>query len=143
MGLLFIEDGYTRRAFIASVKGQHGELEVTYRPMLAEERDNLFSSLERKQPREQVRTIAGVLAAQVTWWSAQGKEGMVPISAENVRRLQPSLFNKLYNLVNGSRPTDAFPDGSMPDEEDDFRDDLQGIVGPVREERQEKNSGAA
>lgn len=140
MSMLFIDDGYTRRAYIAARPGVHGALEIVYRPMLAEERDTLYAAVERKQPREQVRMIAIAIAERVESWSAAD----VAVSADNVRRLQPALFNRVYNLINGSLGSDAYPDGSMPDEDEDNRDALAGAAdgqttGLAREARLEKN----
>lgn len=117
--LLLIDDGYTCDACISQVDGIHGTLEFTYRPMTHEERDQVARALAaQNNAKSATEILAKVIAEHVTGWNIPAD-----ISIANVKRIVPNLFDKLYSVVAGSRPSDPLPaSGDKPEGYDEGKD---------------------
>ncbi len=116
-----IRDGYTRKAYIEPVERLHEELRFDYRPMLGEEVETIEQAVGNAESKAKGNLIAcHSLAKQIQSWSEVDEIGeAVPVSAENVRRLQPTLRIVLYLIVSGARATDPIP-SSTPNEDDAY-----------------------
>lgn len=141
--LNIIPDGYTENGFIAEAPGLHGELRFAYRPMLSEERDTIDRAAQAS-PVSQVHAMyRKALAMRLQSWSEVDDKGVPsPINDATLKRLRPTLFDKLYNTVAGYRASDADPAKSKPASQVDgeLEAALAGRpVGEVREEGDLKN----
>jgi hypothetical protein len=98
----FIPDGYELDGFIAASKGQHGAVKFKYRPLTVDERDEIRTKLSTKavQLNSELRTI---FADKIRSWDVQAPGAaaaeFVPITADNLLRLHPRIFDKLYWVI--------------------------------------------
>ncbi|PQO33330.1 hypothetical protein C5Y96_10790 [Blastopirellula marina] len=119
--LIFIDDGYTHEACIAEVSGIHGTLCITYRPMTHEERDQVAQSLVRETSgKSATDVLAQAIASHLSTWNIP-----LEIKTQNVKKLMPSLFDKLYATICGSRPSDPLPHSGQQPESYREGDDLK------------------
>jgi hypothetical protein len=107
MPTAFIDDGYTREELILESK-RHPAVRIVYRPMLHGERNRVVLrtlQLSEKGERgieEAARLVAESLARHIVWWDvSDGSGALVPATAENMSRLEPNLFEKVYSAVAG------------------------------------------
>ena len=146
--LNIINDGYTEAGYIRGEEGLHGPLSFRYRPMLAEQRDAVDEELIRKKAREGNQLLAAALHKHLVDWDLTDAGGQAaPISLENIRRLRPALFDKLYHIVSGRKSSDADPQATARDESDYVSRLLETAgagqsPGEVREQADAKNSRA-
>lgn len=146
--LNIINDGYTEAGYIRAEEGLHGALSFRYRPMLAEQRDAVDEELIRKKAREGSQLLAAALHKHLVDWDLANAAGTTaPISLENIRRLRPALFDKLYHIVSGRKASDADPSATARDEADYVSRLLESagsgeLAGDVREQADAKNSPA-
>lgn len=106
----YINDGYTRDGYIATVDRLYGELRFKYRPFLAEEDATLADATRRLPANTVVLNYAKTMAQRIKEWNLLDSQGnAVPISAETVARLSPPLFHKLKGIVTGWEPSDEDP----------------------------------
>ena len=135
----FISDGYTETGFIAAVDGLHGELRFTFRPMLPEEVDEVQAVLDQEHVARSHEIIRGVLVRHIKSWS----DGL-PVTADSLRTIRPSLWNRLYLIVSGRQASDPDPKATPQERSSWVNDVLEagktGEVGAVRAERDAKNS---
>ncbi|WP_207398182.1 hypothetical protein [Bremerella alba] len=110
--LLFIDDGYTHEACLAAVPGLHAALVFTYRPMTHEARDQVAQAVARQTSgTTATELLAHAIAAHVTTWNASCE-----VSADEIQKLVPGLFDKVYAILAGARPSDPLPDtGQVPE----------------------------
>ncbi|HEV8061535.1 MAG TPA: hypothetical protein VGP68_16770 [Gemmataceae bacterium] len=118
-----IHDGFTRKGFINGINNMgerlSGELRFTYRPMLSVQRDSL-SNLTRGEtnPQKIDLLFSAALAKHLVDWSAQFEDGTpVPANAENVRRLPPFLYDRIYGIIAGMHASDPEPEIKAPDDD--------------------------
>lgn len=111
----FLRDGYTEPGFIAAVAGLHGTLAFEYRPTLPEQQSDLISTADSLKAAAYDRKCADFIAKHLVSWDLKDDKGQaVPVSAVNVLRLRPKLYNRLYHIVLGLGATDINPE--WPDE---------------------------
>jgi len=135
-------DGQNRPFFCAAAERLHGQLSGEFRPALHEDCERYDASI-KKVPRDEhgktAAVVAGVIAKHLVSWSVTEKP-----TAENIRRLHPILFNRLYLIVTGRDPGDAPPVEAPTGEFDEFTNELiaagGGAVGVEREVSTIKNS---
>lgn len=111
--ITIIPDGYTRPGRIAAVNELHGELNFTFRPMVPNERDDIYAVIRRfaDDPRKYNEVISKAIADKVQEWDARDTNGKTyPITPRNAANLQPELFDKLYNVLMGTRASDPVED---------------------------------
>lgn len=117
--LNYIPDGYTQRGYIEASEGKHGPLAFTFRPMLPEERDAVEEVLAIRPAREGSQVAAAAVAHALFEWDLRDENGCpLPVGLDCVRRLRPSLFDKLYAVVSGREPSDPPPQQTAAEEQD-------------------------
>lgn len=147
MTSFIIEDGYTEAGYIKESKGLYPELRFTYRPMLHAERDAIASQIGTKTP-EQVSVIFVAAARhRIVSWTATHGGNTLEIMDENIRRLRPSLFDRLYNIIAGAQASDPDPKASEDARQGEADAALEAAItgqsiGVVKEAAAEKNSEA-
>jgi hypothetical protein len=113
----YIPDQYTEHGYIAERRNLHGALRFQFRPMLLDER-SLFSQANiQNKPREQNRNIAKLLAEKIVCWDlkdAGKKDAPLAITIDNMLRLQPALFDRLFGIIMGNDAFDDDPDLPEP-----------------------------
>ncbi len=98
-----IRDGYFYTATVSGTKGEYGELEIRYRPVLAETVDEVFShSSDKKAYHAAVRKQMVNAIEEWSEWDDE-TDAMVPITEEAVATLPQGLFwatwNQLFSVV--------------------------------------------
>lgn len=119
-----IRDGYTRRGFISGLNrdGQRlaGELRFTYRPMLPSQRSTMRRILDTEKGAKLDAMFSAAIAEQLEDWSAiDDRGGAVAPSPQNVSRLPPFLYDRLYMVIAGLDPSDPEPEAE-PREADEY-----------------------
>lgn len=102
-----ILDGYTRPGYIAKVPYLHPELRFRFRPMLALERDELLTASRRLSPQQFAASMAKAMANRIVEWNLTHDGQPVTISSDNIQRLQPNLFDRLFWIVSGANVVDG------------------------------------
>ncbi len=101
----FIPDGYTREGYALGVPLLYDPIRFKYRPMLVQERQAFLEESTRHKPEENNRRSADLCVGRILSWNLAFPpgfgEGIVPITSDNVMRLQPELFEKLLGIVMG------------------------------------------
>lgn len=98
----FINDGYAVTATINARPGLHGALSFTYRPATLEERETEYSG-RGGSSKSAIQSMARLLSRKIQSWSLEGVE----ITAVNLARLKPALFDRLFAIVVGVMADDA------------------------------------
>jgi len=143
------DDGYTESGYVEAKPGLHGEFRFTYRPLLTETRSRLLRSFDNLKAEEQDLIVAKTLAERVASWSLTKQSGeAVPVAVDNVRRLKPAIFFRLWSVVLGTEPSDLDPAWETEQKVEAVTTLLEAAaapapVGVVREAGNEKNSGGA
>lgn len=137
MSLTFIPDGYTRRGYVAAIPGLHGAIRFEYRPMLPRERNSINAAIRREAKAEKTDALeSAALAKQLLSWDCEypddgpdvAQRGQpMPVTAANVQRLVPYLFDKLYMIVSGMDASDPDP-GAPATEQDGYAASLLASV---------------
>ncbi len=107
----YLTDGYTRAGYVAERKHLHPAVRFTYRPMLRQNRSVVFKRIrDDSNPRALDVVYARTIAGQIVAWDLALPDGApVPLAAEHILRLEPNLFEKLFNIVTGICVTDEDP----------------------------------
>lgn len=123
----FIPDGYEVDGYIApsttDKAGQrlHDGMTFRYRmasrPELAVQDNKVSIALrnDHNDPNcslEAERLSAEFVASHLRSWDLKDGESAVPITKENVSRVQVNLFDRLYRIVRGMELSDKRPDGT-------------------------------
>lgn len=108
----FIDDGYTLPGYIAAEPRLYPALRFQYRPMLAKERARVTEKILKHKDSAKAEEIAAeTVVAHVSEWTLTNSKGeAVKIAPENVLRMQPRLFDRLYSIVMGREAPDADPE---------------------------------
>ena len=110
----FISDGYCRTDIIPATR-RHPQVEITYRPMLRGERNSHILRNGKLIDKggdsvdEASRKTAEALACRITDWDitqdkvvdGETKQVKVEITAANIGRLEPNLFETIFKCVCG------------------------------------------
>lgn len=117
----YIPDGYTAHGYIAAVPRMYGALRFTYRPMPVDERSVLFDMVERQRDRKKGESMsAKTIQKHLVDWELQYDGAEVKPTWENVLRLQPSLFVRLFNIVVGVDASDDDPELTRGEKESEL-----------------------
>jgi len=141
----FLHDGYTRPGYIQVQERLHGPLRFTFRPALVSERSQLAAAAIGMPAVAFDQHVAEFLAGKVLSWDLRDEcQGNVKLSADNVLRLHPELFVKLYTIVVGSVASDLDPEWTEEQRDECLSEVAKAqasgrTVGEVREECDEKN----
>jgi len=106
----YIPDGYIEEGYIRAAAGLHGSVRFTFRPMRVVEQAALFGQRMLSLPEElQDRRCADVLCSHLISWSVVDANGRtLELTAENILRLKPALFQRLLAIVSGIEPSDIY-----------------------------------
>ena len=126
----FIEDGYDVEGFIAAAAQEkaserlYDELKFTYRMAarsdiaLLDNKIRIAQSNDENDPTcsaEAEKLACKFVADRVKSWSLKNSKGeTVSITAENMGRVNPVLFGRLYRIVRGIAASDKRPDAEVP-----------------------------
>jgi hypothetical protein len=142
----FIDDGYTRAAYFKPVEELRPAVRFTYRPALVAERDEiLYGPASKGSATVQAMAVAKMIVSKVKSWDISDQKGQpVAITEGNVIRLEPSLFDRMLQVVLGTGVPDRDPDAGK-DEADklakaEYELAMQGsAAGAVAEGEAAKN----
>jgi hypothetical protein len=144
-----IFDGYTEKAYIKAIPRIHGEVRFEFRPMLVEERSQLFEGSGKMSADLYERKSAKTVSQKIVSWSVtqgviDGEEIPYPVSPVNFLRLKPALYQRMTSIIVGLDAGDADPllsDGEKAEQIDEqYESALQEQpIGIIREVRNEKN----
>lgn len=144
MGSL-IHDGLTEKAYIGPFERLYGELYIEYRPTTSEQVNRFLDGIKNRN------SLAALGKAEVTAvftklvsWSLQDDEGNeIPLSVDNVARLQPVLLKRVTNIViYGTDGGDQDPESQQDSELADIMASAAETgrrISELREERDVKN----
>ena len=107
----YIHDGCTEPGYISAVPGLHGELRFILRRAVRWQIDQARREAAPLNPREADARWAKFLHAQLLSWELRDQKGeLAPLTASNVARLNPGLYDALLGIVTSIRPSDPDPD---------------------------------
>lgn len=120
----YIPDGYELDGYIAAAKGVHGPVRFKYRPMTIDERDEVRELIQGSKSKDYNPVIRAALAEHLKGWDvkppgAKPDAAPVPITIGSIRGLLPQVFDKMFFIVCGDRPSDI-PDDGTPKEESGY-----------------------
>lgn len=125
-----IEDGYTKRAYIAAKEGLHEGIEFEFRPMLPEANEDLETILKKFEGSKAVRSIAKAIVDHVTEWSEVDKDGKPrKVTFEDVCRLPKEILRDMRHIIQGTWPGDPIPDPSKEEQSDYTKSLLDAAEG--------------
>lgn len=126
----FINDGYTREAYIKPVDRLRPAVRFTYRPALVVERDEiLYGPASKGTPTAQAMAVAKLVASKIKAWNVCDANGKpVEINDGNVLRLDPSLFDRVFQIVLGSSTSDEDPEATNAEKERAAREEYQRLM---------------
>ena len=146
------DDGYTERGRLNGVPGLYPPVVFRWRPMLVNELSEFWQRSEGLKGVQLRQLMAAHVAGKLKEWDlrgprqADGSEGdVLAITKEQVLRLKPVLFDKLFAIVSGTQAPDALLDRSPEEEAADLDDALKAAetgrpLAAIREERLRGNS---
>ncbi len=144
MTTFLIRDGYTEHGYIREEERLYLALRFEYRPMTHAERDAVATSILGKSPSQVSEMFCKAVASHLTKWDAVEDAKVLPIDIETLGMIRPAMFDRLYNIISGTKCGDFDPDApASPQETMDpaLESALHGKpVGLVKEEQAEKNS---
>lgn len=108
-----INDGYTKRGYIKPDEdGLHGGLFCEYRPMTAEQAEDLDLCLTRTEGAKAIRVMTEAIVRQLVSWSEvdEKTKQAKPIDSFTVSRLPRPLLIVLRQLVQGLWMGDPIPE---------------------------------
>ena len=105
----FIDDGYTEKGHIDAETGIHGPLDFEYRPMIVSVQGRL---LEKKGSDDFTEACCKLLGSAKDghlkdWSLVNSKKEKVAITPDNLKRVRPRLFDKLWQIIAGLRASDG------------------------------------
>lgn len=107
----FIREGEVEAGYIAAVPRLCDAVRFRYRPMRHAERSIIQDEVEKAKGGQASRVKAKALAEFITEWDVKDQSGeVVEISAANVARLRPPLFDALFAICEGRIPSDPDPE---------------------------------
>ena len=113
----YIEPAYTEPAYIAETPRLHPALRFTFRPMLQEEWNALVSARAPASDRERERQVNKAIAERITAWDITTHTGEPwPITADNLRKLRPALYNRVLAIVTGTGAGDEDPESTLAEQ---------------------------
>ena len=110
----YIDDGYTRKAYLKPEPGIHEGMLFEYRPMLPEPAEDLEIASTKVQGAQFIRMMAVALSKQLVSWSeTDSKTGLVrPIEIESLVRIPRELLSLMRQVVQGRWAGDPVPDAT-------------------------------
>jgi hypothetical protein len=109
----YLEDGYTETGFLAGLPRLHPAVNFEYRPMLVTELAQYSARTAHCSEEAVRREVARWLSIKILEWDVTDVRGqVVPIQSssadplENILRLRPAVFTRLWKIVSGDSPSD-------------------------------------
>lgn len=143
---LIENDQFTEQGFVkAFPQAFDSNVRFRFRPLSVVDVGHLNDLSGRMDQPAFDAKCASMMESQIVEWDVAHSDGTkADITAENILRLKPVLFNILYGIVSGQRPSDLDPEWSQ--EEKGERNDTtwqsvqqSKVPGLVREEGSTKN----
>lgn len=129
-----MDDGYTRSGYVAKPEGfdadLHQGMDFTYRPMRVEEVEELSLAMSREAARgESIKATlheALAMAKRIVSWSEVDARG-VPreVNLESVRRLPPTLYRRVRNIIAGISGSDPRPSQPTAEPQTELEKELE------------------
>lgn len=113
-----IDDGYNREGYIAESPGLYEAVTFTYRPMTRREYARCLAEIgaaSGRTPAEaadasEVKACEWMARKLLTWDVMTGDPPQkVAINKDNLGQLHPILSARLFDVINGSKPSDRKP----------------------------------
>lgn len=136
-------DGFTEDGTLSEVPGLYPALKFSFRRLTAAEFGDYMQAAEKLSEKQAAKLIAAHLAGRIKSWDlADGKGGVLPITADNMGRLVRALFSRLWKIIAGLEAPDTL--GTAADEDAEFQAALAAAQGgksviETREEADRKN----
>lgn len=103
--------GYTVKGRIdfLGVHGIDDTLEFTYRPIHADEFDEVCNRVDKARSRgKETEEMAAAIVSRVSSWNVEDDEGEVKVSKEAIIDLVPSPFiARMFRIITGESVSDA------------------------------------
>lgn len=95
----FIGDGYDRTATIGEIEGLWSKVRIRYRPAAAHEVSNTYKQAEINPTDAPIKYHAKLMAEKIINWDIRNGNHKVPVTAENIERLNYGFYNILRAVV--------------------------------------------
>src|SRR5262249_51954232 len=106
----YVQDGYTRRGFIAEAPGVHAAVRFTFRPARMQERSTLSEATMGTSSEARDRIVASFVAERIVTWDLADDDGReIAVRTESMSHLPPELFDALQAVVLGWTAGDLDP----------------------------------
>jgi hypothetical protein len=140
----YIPEGYVEKAFLRGVPGLYADFRIEYRPVLPQNRTVIVRAVGRLPDDQQDPAAAKAVAKQLVSWDLANIGKPVSITVENVLRLRPALFQRLFNVVLGMEAPDIDPQAPVVEVAAQATDLLEAAINgrltaDVRDEAAVKN----
>lgn len=132
-----MDDGYTKQGYIAKPEGfdadLHQGMEFAFRPMRVEEVEELALAMNREAARGDATkaTLLEALALSkriVSWSEVDGNGATRPITLETVRRLPPTLYRRVRNIIAGISGSDPRPNQPTNEPQSELEKELEAAM---------------
>lgn len=110
----FISDGYTQDGYIAAERGLYEDFNFEFRPMTRTEIAILSKDiLKESNPQQQEFIAAKTVRKHIMSWDLKDeRDEIVSLNTENIRRMHPMLFSRVYQILQGNDVGDVKPNDS-------------------------------
>lgn len=127
------DDGYTLPCYVKASPRLHNEVRFRFRPVDIVERSVLMAFKDRNYEKAIAEKFCEILAAKIVEWSLRMRLNdtvvPAPIDPKFIRRLQPSLWIRLVNIVIwGVDGGDLDPEAGVKELEKQLDADMQAII---------------
>lgn len=104
-------DGYSEKGFVKGIKNIHGDFRFEFRPMLLEQRLELYKGVEKVPADVFERKAADYIAKNhlISWSLVDGEGKPVNVSPKAILRLKQQLWQSIYNIICGFKASDSDP----------------------------------
>jgi len=132
----FIDDGYTKEAYVTKRHNMWPDVRISYRPLLPMQSIQFSkllgrlagSSRDSEDTREQT-VQAEMLARQLVEWDVRNRKGdAVPIKPANILRLEPLLMMRMVGIVMGEEGGDVDPHRTPEETVNDYEGELNAML---------------
>ena len=126
----YIHDGCTLDGYIAEQPGLYPAVDFKYRPAIRQERTVFYERI-RKAPSGAAgdKEVAQAMKHQLVSWDIKDhNHKSLAITAPIILRLQPALFERIWEIIVGNQGSDARPDGPTDNEEESMEVELNAAL---------------
>jgi hypothetical protein len=110
----YIPDGYTQSAYFREVPGIHTDVRVRFRPLLITQQAQIDREIKEADFEKRQWIAARWITQQVVNWDIEKKPGEIVSHSDinEVLRLRPLLFNRIWDAINSQDGGDVDPKAS-------------------------------